>query len=451
MPSQYLEDFCRFAATTTFASLPPNVVQRTKDIIADTLAVIAAGSQEKEILELIRRIAANRIGSGTLLGNGRKVDAATAALVNGTAGTFLELDEGNQFARGHAAIHVFPAALALAEQERRSGEELINAVALGYEIACRIGIASKLRPSMHPHGTWGTVGAALAAGKLRGFTASQLRELINVSSTLGIATSRNTMLEGATIRNAFSGISNHMGLLAVDLVLSGFTGEDDGLQTIYGDVSSTSFAPQEITADLGKRWEVTRNYFKVHACCRYTHCVLDALEVIKLSLPEKRIPVDQVEKIEVETYSLAAQLSRQAPKNMLAAKFSIPFAVATYLVRGSAGVESFRRIALNDETSAALASKVQVVEAPDLTAMMPARRPSRVRINLTDGRVLYAETFINRGDAEDPYGADVLKAKYFELAEPVWGKSAAQAIWDDVSTLDNLHDVRTLTGHIQKV
>lgn len=253
------------------------------------------------------------------------------------------------------------------------------------------------------------------------------------------------------MRNAFSGISNHLGLLAVDLVLSGFTGENDGLQTIYGNVISTSFAPEEITADLGKRWEVTRNYFKLHACCRYNHSVLDALEIINASLPEKRIPVEQVEKIEVETYSLAAQLSGQSPKNMLAAKFSIPFAIATYLVRGSAGVESFRPQALNDEKTAALASKVRVVEAPDLTAMMPARRPSRVRIKLTDGRILSAETFINRGDAEDPYGPDILKAKYFELATPVWGKSSAQAVWDDVSALENLNDVRTLTAHIQRV
>ena len=163
MNAQYLDDFCQFAAQTRFESLPADVVQRTKEIIADTLAVIAAGSQESEIVSLVSRLACSN-GPGTLIGTGRKTETATAALINGTAGTFLELDEGNQFARGHPAIHIVPAALALAEQEGLSGRDLINSVALGYEIAARIGIACKLRPSMHPHGTWGTVGAALAVG-----------------------------------------------------------------------------------------------------------------------------------------------------------------------------------------------------------------------------------------------------------------------------------------------
>jgi 2-methylcitrate dehydratase PrpD len=450
LKANYLHDFCKFAAETNFVSLPADVVQRTKEIIADTLAVVAAGSQESEIVNLVNRVA-RKNGSATLLGTGRKVETLTAALINGTAGTFLELDEGNQFARGHPAVHVVPGALALAEELGLSGSDLINAVALGYEIGSRIGIASKLRMSMHPHGTWGTVEAAVAAAKLRGLDAAQIREVINVSSTLGLGTSRKTMLEGATVRNVFSGVSNHLGLLAVDLVLSGFTGEDDGLSTIYGDVISTSFVPEEITADLGKRWEVTRNYFKLHACCRYNHSALDALEIISASFPDGRVPADQVAEIDVKTYSLAAQLNGQCPRSMLAAKFSIPFAAATYLVRGKTTVDCFRLDAVKDEATLALARKVKVSEDPQLTAMMPSRRPSRVTVKLTDGRTLTADTFVNRGDAEDPYGPQVLEAKYFGLAEPVWGKSATQAIWDEVKVLEKLDDVRHLTAHIKAV
>ena len=83
----------------------------------------------------------------------------------------MELDEGNQFGRGHPAIHVFPAVLAMAEEGLFSGRDLILALVLGYEVGTRIGIAAKIRMSMHPHGTWGTVGAAVAVGKLTGYTA----------------------------------------------------------------------------------------------------------------------------------------------------------------------------------------------------------------------------------------------------------------------------------------
>ena len=88
------------------------------------------------------------------------------------------------------------------------GSDVLLAIALGYEIGSRIGIASKLRVTMHPHGTWGTVGAAVAVAKLRHATRGQMAEVINVSSTLGLATSRRTMLEGGTVRNSFAGFSN---------------------------------------------------------------------------------------------------------------------------------------------------------------------------------------------------------------------------------------------------
>src|SRR6202030_1661799 len=97
-----------------------------------------------------------------------------AAFLNGTAGTMLEIDEGNQFARGHPGIHVVPAVLAAAEELGSSGSDVLLAIALGYEIGSRVGIASKLRVTMHPHGTWGTVGAAVAVARLHGASSKQM-------------------------------------------------------------------------------------------------------------------------------------------------------------------------------------------------------------------------------------------------------------------------------------
>ena len=102
-------------------------------------------------------------------------------------------------------------------------------------------------------------------------------EALNVASCLGLTTSRRTMLEGGTVRNAYAGLSNQLGMLAWDLVASGFTGERDGVGTVYGTVVAERFEPGEMDAGLGERWEIARNYFKRHAACRYTHAALDAL------------------------------------------------------------------------------------------------------------------------------------------------------------------------------
>lgn len=442
---EYLDKISEFAAGLKFEDLPAQVVERSKYVIADSLAVIAAGAQEKEIDSLVESIDPSS-GPATLMGLGRKADALNGALINGIAGTFLELDEGNQFARGHPAIHVVPAALAMAEEKKLSGRDLIVALVAGYEIGARIGIAAKIRMSMHPHGTWGTVGAAVAAGRLAGLGKTAMREIINVSSSLGLTTSRQTMLQGGTVRNVYSGVSNHFGLLALKLVGSGFTGEADGLTTVYGSVISEVFDHEAMVEELGSRFEISRNYFKRHACCRYNHSALDAMEEIASRFEGGLIPAREVQRVEIETYSLAAQLCDQSPGNMLAAKFSIPFAVATYLVHGDTGVECFRSDKVGHPEIQALAKIVDVREDSGLTAMMPERRPSRVTVTMKDGSTQTAETFLNKGDFEAPYSASELEGKYFNLAEPVWGCKTAEALHTDLMRLEEVGDVNRLTG-----
>ena len=446
---EYLDHIVSYVCRATFNDLPKNVVLRAKEVLADTFSVIAAGAQEDEVKGLAKRLVDPKARPvASLIGSGTRTEPSKAALINGTAGTFLELDEGNQFGRGHPGIHVVPAALAIAEEGRLSGRDLLTALVLGYEIGTRVGIACKIRMSMHPHGTWGTVGAAVAVGKLMGYSEAAMKEMINVSSSLGLATSRRTMLEGGTVRNVYSGMSNFMGILAHQLVQSGFTGEADGLKTVYGSVVSDTFSPEVMTDELGKRFEIARNYFKMHACCRYNHGTLDALERI---LAQKPLKAAEVEKVDVETYSLAAQLCDRNPQNMLAAKFSIPFAAATLLVHGRTDVSCFTPQAVRSDEVQALAKKVEVKEDPKLTAMMPSRRPSRVRVTLKSGEKLEAEVTMNRGDFEDPYGPGDLEKKYFSLADPVWGHAKAEQIHSQVMAVEKLKDINEVTSLIAPI
>jgi len=126
MMSGYLDDIVSCICRSTFDELPESVVLRSKEVVADTLAVIAAGAEEEEVKALTRHIV--HPGSSTvstLIGSKLRTDSANAALINGIAGTSLELDEGNQFARGHPAIHVLPAVLAMAEENNLSGSEVL--------------------------------------------------------------------------------------------------------------------------------------------------------------------------------------------------------------------------------------------------------------------------------------------------------------------------------------
>src|SRR3981081_4487720 len=322
MRPQWLDQWADFAATMTAEQLPGDVVARTKQVLFDCIGAMAAGAQGPEMRRLTARLCRGcGDGATPVIGTGCRAPAGIAAFLNGTAGTMLEIDEGNQFARGHPGIHVVPAVLAAAEELGSSGAEVLLAIALGYEIGARVGIASKLRVTMHPHGTWGTVGAAVAVAKLRHATREQTAEVINVSSTLGLATSRRTMLEGGTVRNSFAGFSNEIGLRAWEMVGAGFVGEADGIGTIYNTVIADQFQPEAMIADLGARWEIARNYFKRHAACRYNHGALDALQRLVAKAGGQLNP-DDIVWIDVDSYSWAAQLDDDQPRNMLAAKFS---------------------------------------------------------------------------------------------------------------------------------
>jgi 2-methylcitrate dehydratase PrpD len=441
--SDYLDRLGSYICNTSFDDLPAEVVRRAKDVLADTLAVIAAGAQEHEVKAFKKTLELSKSkGDATMIGAETRTEPGKAALFNGTAGTFLELDEGNQFGRGHPGIHVIPATLAMAEEHHLPGRDFLTALVLGYEISTRIGIACKIRMSMHPHGTWGTVGAAVAVAKLMGYNEKKMKEIINVSSSLGLATSRATMLQGGTVRNVYAGVSGHMGILAYDLVESGFTGEVDGLSTVYGSVVSDTFNQKIMIEQLGRRFEIVRNYFKMYACCRYNHGTLDALGKITAG---RTLKPEEIEKVEVETYSLAAQLCDQNPKNMLAAKFSIPFAVATTIVHGAAGIESFRPEVVHQQTVKELANRVFVNEDSSLTAMMPDRRPSRVKVTLKNGEKLEAEVYMNKGDFEDPYERTDLERKYYDLATPVWGYEKAERIYASTLSFEALNDVNEMT------
>lgn len=429
MKQPLLAELGGFAAGLHYRALPEQVRQRAGWVLADTVAAMVAGAAEPEVLRLAKGLPS--VGSASLLGLGRKTLEDSAALLNGTAGTVLEMDEGNRFARGHPAIHVIPAALAVVQSDpsiprAERGPRFMAALVAGYEVAARMGAASALRGAMHPHGTWGTLGAAAAAARVLGFASSDMAASINLASAMTIATSKQTMFEGGLVRNVYAGLSNRQGILAVRLCQAGFTGEVNGPASLFEKIISESFDASEVLRDLGGHWQILQNYFKLHSCCRYNHGALDAIDVLEKNAELPRL--QEIASIEVQTYRLAAELSDPAPVNTLAAKFSLPFAVATRLVHGHSGLTSFTREAVQNPVARALAARVKVIEDTSMSRRLPLERPARVTILTHHGRRYSAEVGANRGDDALPYTADELSHKFVSLVSRVWPDSHAQAL-----------------------
>ena len=437
-----LGQVAEFAALTPTTSICHEVSARTSLILADCIGAIVGGAAEPDVAALASRQAGD--GPALVIGTSQKRPPGTAALLNGTAGTTLEMDEGNQFCKGHPGMHTVPAALGVASQLQISGADLLAAIAVGYDVGARVGISTRLRPSMHPHGTWGSICAATAVARLQGASPDQMRHAISLSASLGLSTSRRTMLEGGTVRNVFAGVSGQMGVLAGDMIAAGFTGDHDGVAQVFGHVVSNSFDADAFSDSLGNRWEVSRNYFKMHSCCRYNHAALDALA--QLSARTAGLDGSTVKSIVVETYSLAVELDDPSPKNVLAGKFSVPFAVASALVNGSTGVDSFTMPNVVNPKIIALAQRIKVIEDLTMTALLPHKRPAKITVTLKSGEVLEAATETNRGDWSDPYSEADVRNKYLSLTTRLWHKKAAIRVWDKIMALSSatsLDDVFT--------
>ena len=443
------EKLAKFCAETTFSQLDFQVVERTKLIISDTIGAILGGIVEPEVREFLKFRAGQKSKDRKvkIIGLNKWAEQSDASLIHGIAGTTLEMDEGNQFAKGHPAIHVLPALVSVVQSrllpQNISGQEFLNAFAIGYDVGARIGLASQLNPHMHPHGTWGVIGAASAIGVLLKFGHREHMQLMNISSSLTTASSRKTMLQGGTVRNVYAGLSNQMAHLAIDLIQSGFTGEIDGIGSIFGNVVSENLNDNLLLEKLGQRFEVMRNYFKLHACCRFNHAALDCLHDLMRDHQELS-NIEQISFIDVESYNLAAELNDPRPQNTLAAKFSVPFALATTLVNKNSQVLSFAGGALKNEKTMALSNKVSVKEISSMTEMLPEFRPAKVTIGMKSGKVFRHSVKTNKGDWQSPYSANELEDKFYSLANRSLSQKKSKTLYDKLQNLERIADMREL-------
>ena len=446
----YLTTLSEFAANTTLKDLSPAARDRARWVIADSIPVVAAGMQQPEMKALVaKQLARAAAGDSWVLGAGRRALPLDAALLNGTAGTWLELDEGNLFAKGHPGIQVVPAAVALAQDLGSSGADLLLAVALGYELSSRVNRAADMRLAIHPHGTYGVMGAAIAAGKLKGFNAAQMLELINCASTMGMATSRQTLLDGATVRNIYTGHSGFMGLMAAQLVECNFTGEIDSPKTVFGKVLGEKFDPAQVVADLGNEWLIAQSYFKLHPIGRYAHSALDALEDLMAKVPGGKLDATQIERIEVRAYFYCSMLAEKNIVSSFGSRFSVPFALASVICHGRSGLKSFDDAAVANPVVQALTQRVDLQEDKAFTARYPAEQPVNLRIVMKNGAVHEGQCIITKGEPTKPHTHAELTGKFFELGEPVWGKPVTQKLYDGLMKLEDIKDFRAFGAELK--
>ncbi len=429
-------------ATTPWEAIPESVRRHAKLVLLDTIGVILAGSLQPEVAGVRVRLTATGGRGATVYAPGwPTTDPRTAALLNGLAGRAIELCEGHRYVSCQGAVQIVPTALAGAEWLERSGRDALAALILGYEVAARLGAALIARPLAHQNGQAPLLGAVAAGARLRGLTDEQTSLALRIGAILVLTPSYTNAVAGATALNVAGGMSGFAGVLAPELALAGIAARPDAIEEAFGQLVGDGVRPEVVTEELGQRWEIARNYFRLRACCNPIHAALDALEDI---LIEHHPRPETIERIEVTTYRFAANMREREPANAFAARYSLPHAAAALVLRGHAGYHAFTDETVRDPAIAAFRRRVTVREDPELSIHVPRLKPARVTVVFVDGREVTRLRESARGDFHDPFGEDEIRKKFRELAGLVLdpaGIARVEGLVDGLEDVTRLRDV----------
>ncbi len=450
-----------WAVRTRYEDVSPEALAATKTFVVDHFGVVLAGTQ-KQSSKIIREACSTWAAADsrcTVVGTNLRNSAPFAALINGTTGHALELDDDHREGTQHPGVAVIPAAFAVSEQLGNTGREFILAAALGYEIMIRLGEAhmgkSYLR-GFHPTGTCGTVGAAVAAGKLMGLNVEQMRSAIGLaaSQSAGLLTFRSN---GAWNKRLHAGQAAMSGVICAELASRDFRGPSESLLSPEGWLQAFAYNDEYdvnfVVDQLGKKWDLIENSIKVHACCRFAGPIVDAtLEtVLREDVKPEQVEYATVAMAEYPlTRALIQPLERKLnPTSVVDAQFSAPFAVAVSIVKRRAFVEEYSETGIRDPEVLAMARKVRWEIDPEAERLWPKRYPCQVTIKLKDGRAVTSRVEWPKGDPENAVTEPELRTKYMTLATPVIGAAAAERSYALISDVDKASDFTQIAATLR--
>jgi 2-methylcitrate dehydratase PrpD len=434
-----------FVGELRYAALPDEVRHYARRHLLDTVGVMIAGAGGDVATRAEAVLAAARpAGRIPVPGRARRADVIDAAFLGGTAAHGIELDDGFRQGSVHPGCVVVPAALALGYDRRADGRALMEAIVAGYETVIAIGRACHpdLRQrGFHPTAAVGVFGSAAAAGKLRGLSPDALANAFGLaaSSAAGLFAFVNG---GGDIKRLHAGHAAREGLQAALLAEQGVEGPPGVIEARDGFMQAFARAEKvrAIALPPAVPFGITDCYIKPYPCCRHIQPAVEAL--IGLTNDEN-ILSDEVQRIEVATYRIAAEHAETGWDDFASAQLSFPYLMGLALKFRAVKFEHFSEQTRRDPAFSAIARKLNVTAPPDVDRLYPQLRPARVTVTTARG------SFTRQAD--EALGSRIvplddagLKAKFLDLVGPVRGAARAKELGERLWSLDEVNDVAPL-------
>jgi len=440
----------RFVLGLTLEEIPAPVVAKAALLTLDTLGNALAATREdfgRAVLETAERLGGPP--ESALIGAKARVAAANAVLANATLAHGLDFDDTREDAIVHTGCVAVTTALAVGEAVAASGRAMLEATLAAVEVMCRVGLAvpgALHARHFHPTAITGSFAAAAATARLQRLSEDQLVHAFGIcgSQAAGII---EYLADGSWTKRLHPGWAAHAGVTAALLARAGFTGPEtvfEGMHGLYAAFAGGHDAArlEALLDGLGRVWETEQLTLKPYPCGSIAQPYMDCAARLR-----ERIRPDDIARIVCRTAPgpvprLWEPLAgKHAPPNGYAAKFSLPYLVATILVRGRAGLPEFTDAAARDERVLSVARRVSYVL--DETIDYPRQFVGDVEITLADGRVLREHQDRPRGGPDAPLTRAEVEAKFRGNAALALPEARIGAI---IRSVDSLADGGPLTA-----
>jgi 2-methylcitrate dehydratase PrpD len=396
--------------------VPPAVRAKCEDLLVDVVGLCVAARHEDYVKATLA--ACDDEGPCTAIGHSRTLSTAAAALVNGTAAHGEDFDDTFEGGPVHAGAVIVPAVLAACERHGLDGPAARRGVAVGCEVMCRLSTVipkAVHKAGFHPTAVFGAIGAAAGVGAALSLNEKQLTDALGIAGSMasGII---EYLAEGSWTKRMHAGWAAQSGIRAALLAREGFSGPRTVFEGVHGLFHGFAHSRQgnyeALTGHFGERWVIETVAFKPYPCGTMAHPFIDCARKLRA----QGIKPGDIREMVCETaegivHRLWEPLAdKQQPKNGYAAKFSIPYLLATGLVHGDVGFEHFTEAAVRDPAVLAAAAKVRFMVDP--SNPYPNAFTGHIRATLNDGRVVEVRQPHFRGGINEPLSRQDIEAKF---------------------------------------
>ncbi|KAK4939853.1 hypothetical protein LTR10_019920 [Elasticomyces elasticus] len=424
-----------WATSLQYADLPPQVKQAAIRSLYNWTGCALGGSNHQTTTKALKALSpffgkptSSILGRASRTGNDdlpTRADASHAALINGIASHVHDYDDTHLETIIHPTGPVASALLAQAEASttKVSGEEFLLALVAGIEAECKVGLAvwpKHYDVGWHITSTTGSIGAAVAVGKLLNLSEEQMAHAIGIAATQ--VTGLREMF-GSDTKCFHVGRSAQNGLMAAVLASNGYTSSLQALEAKRGwaNVVSEKQNLTEQIDSLGKVWETEKNSFKPFPCGIVVHPIIDGCIQLHHDIKEKGLSVSDITKIHTRVHPLVLELTgKKTPKDGLQAKFSVYHGGAVGLAFGKAGPAQYEDEVVTSQPVTSIRDKIDAVADEKLGA-----DEAEIVAEFADGQKLSKHIEHAIGSLEAPMTDKQLEQKFLDQVGQALGQEVA--------------------------